>query len=131
MSMAVTGFSSSALTRGAIVVSSATTATARARDCRMVGGMGVLPTVQIGRAPDGTERGPGLGALVRACPLPQLLFYLGEIEGARRLTGRVLLHRLEEFRGHGLHRHDHEHPRKEPVVVGIRVVLGTLARIMA
>jgi hypothetical protein len=73
--------------------------------------IGVLPLVRISRAPDrGGRAARGLGALVSAHPLPQLLFDLGEIEGARRLTGRVLLPRLKEFCGHGLHRHDHEYP---------------------
>ena len=61
----------------------------------------------------------------------QLLLNLAEIERARRLTGRIVLHGRKELGGHRLERHEHEGPVKEPVVVGVRVVQRTFERVAA
>ena len=60
-----------------------------------------------------------------------LLLHLRQVERTRRLAGRIVLHRLEELAGHLRDRHDDVRPVEEPVVVGVRVVLGPLERIAA
>src|SRR5262249_54072119 len=63
--------------------------------------------------------GPGL----------DLLLDLLQVERAGRLARRIFLHGLQDLRGHALQRHDHEDPIQEPVVVGVRIVLGLLERV--
>src|SRR5262245_41617431 len=67
----------------------------------------------------------------RAEGFSQLLLDRAQVEGARRLARRVLLHRVEEARGHALHRYKHEYSLEEPVVVGIGIVLGALEGVTA
>ena len=87
--------------------------------------------------------GGGAGHRIRGAPaaklmdqllpgrLLELLFDLGQIEGAWRLTGRVVLHRLEELCGKGLQGHHDVGPVEEPVVINIRIVLRSLEGIAA
>ena len=46
----------------------------------------------------------------------ELLLDLAQIEGARRLARRIVLHGHEELAGHLLHGHQHEQPVEEPIV---------------
>jgi len=56
--------------------------------------------------------------------LLELFLDLAQIEGAWRLTGWVVLHGHEELSRHGLDRHENKRPVEEPVIVGVRVVVG-------
>src|SRR5262245_28919071 len=72
-----------------------------------------------------------LARLASARGCPYLLFHLAQVEGPRRLARRKLLHGHEKLRRQLLDWHEHEHPIKEPVIVGVGVVLGLLERIAA
>ncbi len=59
------------------------------------------------------------------------LLDLLQVERAGRLTRRIVLHGHEKLARHLLHGHEHEGAVEEPVVIGVRVVLGALEGIAA
>jgi len=59
----------------------------------------------------------------------QLFFDLAEIERARRLARRIVLHRLQKVGGEPLHGHENEGPVEHPVIISVRVMLRPLERI--
>src|SRR6056297_1759033 len=85
---------------------------------------GLLYQRVSGRAPQ--RRPPGTSI---ADTRFELLLDGGEVEGARGLAGRIVLHALQEPRRERLDRHDHEGAIEEPVVVGVGVMLGLLERV--
>ena len=54
-----------------------------------------------------------------------------QVEGSGSLAGRILLHGHEEISCNPLHRCEDEDAVEEPVVVGVRVVLGLFERVAA
>ena len=79
---------------------------------------------------------PGVRTLIAAASASaglvlDLLFGSFQVEGAGRLAGRIVLHGHEELRGHRWIGTRTKTTVEEPVVVGVRVVLGLLERVAA